>query len=396
MPNAQPAPPPVDPADMDLDETTFVTLVTAISRTHSPHESPTRTSEVPPIHTPGGVRPPHTQGQDADDEHSDSPAVPSPSFSGFHSARSSPGTRLGDRFNGELEEMDGHTLVGEQQSILAGNSNQDYSALSFVSANQSTSDQPPESQQQDRQVVDQSQFAPTTESGGNDSLLSVVQPQPNSHSSAKSSPVREPIQESPEPRKESPPKGSASWESILDMLRSGQPEQDNTDQDKDEPDDDLNDDRDSLVHSGESLHLSPRPSPPPVSSRSSRKAPTSGQRPQSQKSNPDTTESPAASTRSKKPILPSNSQPNPTQTSEIIDLTTSPLPSHQEISPSARKSRADESGWVSKSDGDDDALSHSSGRHAHPSTGKMPRMAEVSISPASSQKKSKKRTSRKF
>lgn len=396
MPNAQLAPSPVDPGDMDFDETTFVTLMTAPSQ----NGSPTRASDAASVQTPGWVRLPHTHIQDADDEQSDSPAVPSPSFSGFHSARSSPGTRLGNRYHGEIEEsnLDGHTLVGESQSILADNHNHDHSAVSFVSANQSTSDRPSESQQQDRQVVDES-LAPTTGSGenGTDSLLSVMPPQDDGHNSARSSLVRSAVEESPEAQKESPPKGPASWESILNMLRSGQPEQDNTDQDRDEPDG-LNDDReddDSVVHSEQSLHLSPRPFPHVSSSRSTGNPPTSAQRSQSQRSNLESLlgESPAASTRSKKPTRPSNSQPNLSKVSEIIDLTmSSPAPSQPEI---RGKSRDDGSGWVTKPEGDDDTLPRSRSRSTRTSTEKAQRIKEVSVSPGSSQKESNKRSSRK-
>lgn len=331
MPNAQLAPPPVDSVDMDLDETTFVTLVTAAS----PHGSPARASDAASVQTPGGVRLPHTHVQYADDEQSDSPAVPSPSFSGFHSARSSPGTGLGTRYYGETGEnnLDGHTLVGESQSLLADTSNQDPSALSFLSANQSISEQPSESQQQDRQVVDES-LAPTTGSGGNgtDSLLSVVPLPGDGHDSAKSSPARSAV----EGRSAEAEIGSNAWKDILNMLRSGQPEQDHIDQDKDEPND-LNDDRedhDSLVHSEESPLLSPRPRPAVSSSRSSRKSPPSAQRSPSRKSNPESPlEEPATtSTRSqRKHNRPSDSQSNNTQTSEIIDLTmSSPAPSHSD------------------------------------------------------------------
>lgn len=390
MPNAQQAPPTVDSVDMDLDETTFVTMVT----TASPRGSPARASDAVSVQTPGGVRLPHTHVQYADDEQSDSPAVPSPSFSGFHSARSSPGTRLGTRYRGETEEnnLDGHTLVGESQSLLADTSNQDPSALSFLSANQSMSEQPSESQQQDRQVVDES-LAPTTGSDGNgaDSLLSVVPLPGDGHDSAKYSPARSAVEESPEAGK-----GSNAWKDILDMLRSGQPEQDNTDQDKDEPND-LNDDRedhDSLIHSEQSPLLSPRPSPQVPSSRSSRKPSPSAQRPPSRKSNPESPleEPTTTSTRSqRKHNRPSDSQPNNTQTSEMIDLTmSSPAPSHSDH----EKSRDHGPGWVPKPESDEDILPQSSGS-ARTSTGKIQHMQEVSVSPKLSQKKSKKRSSRK-
>lgn len=179
------------------------------------------------------------------------------------------------------------------------------------------------------------------------------------------------------------------------MLRGGQPEQDNTDQDRDERDDtndDDREDRDSLIHSEQSLHLSPRPSPPVSSLRSSRKPPPSAQRSQSQVSQPESAfeEAPAASTRSKKSTRPSSSQPNASQFSEIIDPTLDgPAPSHSQT---RGKSRDQVSGWVSKPEGDDDTLPRSPDRSIH----KVQRLKEVSISPGSSQKKGKRRSSRKL
>lgn len=381
MPNAQPAP-PIDSVDMDLDETTFVTLVTAASQ----NGSPAMASDTASVQTPGGVRLPRSQLQDADDEQSDSPAVPSPSFSGFHSSRSSPGARLDSGYYRPTEEghLDGHTLVGESQSLLAETSNQDHSVLSFVSANQSLG-QPSESQQQDRQVVEETLAA--TESGGNgtDSLLSVVPPHvaPGDESNLdKSSPVRSEVEESSEMRKEGSP--NRSWEDLFKMLRTGQPETDNTDQDRDEADDpnDDREDHDSLVHSEHSLHLTPRPSPPISSTRSSRRS-------QKSKKDPSLDESPAASTRSKKPSRPSHSQPNPSQTSDVVDLTmSSPAPSQPE---EGEKSQ-EKTGWVTKPEGDDDTLPRSRDKPSRASSGKMQRMKEVDVSPKSSQKKGKKRS----
>lgn len=389
MPNAQG--PAIDPADMDLDETTFVTLVTAASQIGSPVRS-----DVPSIQIPGGVRLPQIQGQDADDENSDTHAVPSPSFSGFHSAFSSPGTRIGGRFDGLIEEtnLDGHTLIEEpsaftliEEPSALDNSNQDHSALSFLSVNQSVSDQPSESQHQDRQVVDESLLA-ANGSGGNDSLLSVVPPQENSLS-GKSTPARSPITRSPSGQKANTPKGSASWEKLLDMLRTGNPELDNTDQDKDDEMNEDHEDNDSLVHSEQNPRLS-QPSPP-SSSRSSRKPPTSAQRPQSPKSNPELSETPAGSTRSKKPVA--SPPPNASQLSEIIDLTSSPSAGASQPSQNARSDNSDR---VSNAGGDDNPP-QSSGRPTRLSTDTMQRV-EVSVSPATSKasRKSKKRSSRKF
>lgn len=391
MPNVQPSPPP-ESVDMDLDETTYVTLVTAASQ----NGSPARASDAASVQTPGGVRLPHTRLLDPDDEQSDSPAIPSPSFSGFHSARSSPGARLSNRYHGEIEEgnLDGHTLVGESQSLLA-----DPSALSLLSANQSASDQPSENQQHDRQVVDES-LAHTTGSGenGTDSLLSIMPHQgADGHFSPRWSHARS-VDGSPEAQKESTPKSTSKWLDILNVLRSGQPEQDN-DQDRDERDD-TNDDRedhDSLVHSDPSLGFSPRPSPPVSSLRSSRKARRSAQRSQSQASQPESIleEAPAASTRSKKPTGPSGSEPNPSQFSEIIDLTAdNPTPSD---SGSRGKTRDEGTVRVSRPEGDDDTHHRSPDRSTHAPAGKVQLLQEVSISPGSShaKKKSKKRSSQK-
>ena len=401
MPNAQLAPPPMD---MDLDDTTFVTLHTAFSRIHTPNESPVteRLSNVPSIQTPGGVRLPHTQGQDADDEHSDSPAVMSPSFSGFHSAQSSPGTRL--QFYAAIEEnnLDGHTLIGEPPSVLVDHSHQDMSALSFLSVNQSItntrSQSLSQSQEQDRQVVDEPQLAPPGANGSApDSLLSQVHyTDGRSSAKSKSSPVRSVVAASPDAPKNSEGRPPKSWEDIMRMLQSGQPSQENTDQDKDEPDDDPSndpDDQDSLLHSEQSLPFPPRSSPLGTSSRSSRKPPPSAQQDlPSQKSQLTTENSPATSTRSKHAIRASDSQPNLSQASEIVDLTSPP----ESISQPTESSLRDVSGWVSKAGADDDTTAGPSSQQSRMPSEKMQRMSEVSVSSQTKPKRSKKRLSRKF
>ncbi|KAJ5935737.1 hypothetical protein N7466_005284 [Penicillium verhagenii] len=319
MPNAQLAP-PLD--DMDLDETTFVTLVTA-------HESPQRLSDVPSIRTPGGTTITAIR-QDADDEHSDSPAVPSPSFSGFHSARSSPGMRL--RFNAQVEDsnLDGLTLVGEAQSVLDA-SNQDISALSFLSANESISHNGSQIQgQHDRQVVDEPQHALGASGSGPDSLLTQVHNTNGSNSDQSKSPpapARSIVEETPENREEP----SGSWE---DILRTSS--QENTDEEKEAD----HEDEDSLLHSNQSPALTPRPSPPCSPSSSSRSAhiPPPSAQPEvlSQKSKkPKTTtklkiEPPTSPARFKsRADRPSASQMNASQMSELIDLTSSPIPESQ-------------------------------------------------------------------
>lgn len=377
MPNPQPSSPP-PPIDMDLDETTFVTLVTAASRLQSPNESPARPFEQPP----GAARILITRSGDADDEHSDTPAVPSPSFSGFHSARSSPGARLlGSHFHGLGEShsnLEGHTLIGDQSMLGPDNSNQDISTLSFLSANQSFSDNQQDSPQHDRQVVED-----TLASGGNDSLLSVVH-NPIEDGSAKASPDPSAISASQSSAHEKE-KESANQGSLLDILERGW-FGDDTDQEKDEADNDpsLNDleDRDSVLHSNQSRHLSPQPSPKP---------PTSAQ--QEPHSSPDLNadsllqyDSPAASTRSKRAAVSlSASQPSFSQTSEIIDLTQSPLPP---TSPEPPASQGDRLGSSSEAGGGYDG---SSDRKSRVSSGKIQEMAEVMVSPEPSLKKLKKK-----
>ncbi|KAJ5698159.1 hypothetical protein N7462_000164 [Penicillium macrosclerotiorum] len=397
MPNPQPSSPP-PPLDMDLDETTyvtiddttFVTLVTAASRPQSPNEAQARAPVIPSIQFPARENFQRTQGQDPDDEHSDRPAIPSPSFSGFHSARSSPGTRLGSHYNLEAEEanLDGRTLI-EEPSMLVENSNQDMSALSFLSANQSILDMAEDSHQHDRQVVDE---LPATEFGANDSLISVVH-NPLGSDSNNPSPSRSIVEESPGARKASPPKPPVSWGSSLGMLQSDQQELDNTDQEKDEGDDHRKDDLedlDPLVHSDQSHHLSPQRSPSHSSSRSSRKPSRNAQPLHPKAESLFDYDSPGASIRSKLRI--SHSRRNQSQTSEIIDLTQSPLPdtSEQNLPP-----QPSNSGWIAEPAADGDVLPQSSESHTRKS-GKIQRMAEVSIGPQTSQKKKKRRSSRKF
>ncbi|KAJ5273875.1 hypothetical protein N7478_009000 [Penicillium angulare] len=399
MPNAQLAPPSVD---MDLDETTFVTLVTA-------NESPARISDIPTIQTPnGGVLIPRSRDHDIDDEISDSPAVPSPSFSGFHSARSSPGTT--SRFNtevGESNNLDGHTLIGDGQSFLADGSNQDLSAVSFLSANPSISNSRSQSQEQfERQVVEEPRVTSGANGSGNDSLLSQVQNEngANSINSTTSSPQRY-VQESPDVRREDETREPPSWDNVWSLLKSGLPSREDADQDKDELEEDMNDDQedqDSLLHSNQSPDLSPHPSPLPTSSRSSRKPPPSAQRePSSQKSQGSQkskssskikTESRSASTNSNQDSQKPKVIMNASQMSEVVDLTSdsvSPRP-HTAASAPITPGQKSKSGAqnANTSPGPSDVPTASS-------TGKVQRMVEVSISPRTSQKK-KKRLSRKF
>lgn len=378
MANAQSEPPP---ADMDLDETTFVTLVTVDSRHQSPNGTPGGSAPVS-LQTSGGVRFSQTQGQDGDDEHSETPVVPSPSFSGFHSIQSSPDRRLGAGFNGAMEEsnLDGHTLVGEPPSVLVDTPNQDISALSFWSANQSISENAPESHQHDRQVVDEPLLGPNGGTGsGPDSLLSVVH-NPDRQSSSKSSPARSVIADSQSAQKDEAASVPQAWDEFMAMLKSGQSSRENTDQEKDDPEHGVQpgeEDHDSPLHSEQGLHLSPDLSPPESSSHS-RNPPTSGQQePPSQKSSRWFGSNLPRATRPV-PFLPS-------QMSEIIDLTDSPGPTASSQEQPERASKA--------TDGED---SKSPLRKNLPSSSKVQYMTEVSVSPQTPKKKSKRRSWRRF
>ncbi|KAJ5621968.1 hypothetical protein N7528_005200 [Penicillium herquei] len=368
MPNAQLAPPV---ADMDLDETTFVTLVTA-------NESP------------------------------DSPVVPSPSFSGFHSARSSPGMAM--RFHNECDEsniLDGHTLIEEAQTTLADISNQDFSGLSFLSANQSFSNDRSQSEEQhDRQVVEEPQAASGGNTSGSNSLLQMQVSDGANLTSSKAPSVQSVVEESLDVQREDMGRASQAWSEITRFLHKDQSSFDHTDQDKDELEDDTDgdqDDGDSLLHSNQSLDPSPRPSPFPSSSHSSRRPPPSAQRqtPSQSQSTPTNktsqtskhnTESPAASTRSKRNARPVASQISASQMSEVIDLTSSPAPESQPIGTLTRNASAP----LSKPAADDSVL-EVSGHESRSSTSKVQRMTEVSIrSPTISKKSKKKRLTRKF
>lgn len=335
------------PIDMDLDDTTFLTGVTR----QSPDRSPGRAS-IASIQIPGGVRLPPVQTGEADDDEQSNSGVPSPSFSGFHSAQSSPGARISSRFNEEESVLDGHTLIDEQQSMLGhtligepsilGESNQDCSALSFLSAsvNQSTADIP------NRQVVDGPLH---NQSGGsNHSLLSIVHAPENEGENENENENEGPAGAEPVagtgPRADGP---SDRYSADFDFLAA---------------------DEDSLLHSEQSLHLSPQHSPQPLPlplslpipspsqstsrsasrsrAHSSKKAPTSAQ-PEESNSSPDSNPK-----HSLTPTPPSP-QISHSQLSDFIDLT-------QDSSP-ARSAQADpepeaEPGWVSKPDTGDNTL----------------------------------------
>ncbi|KAF7714740.1 Uncharacterized protein PECH_007723 [Penicillium ucsense] len=385
MPNNQPASSPSSPIEMDLDETTYVTLETAASRLPSLNGSPARATEAASSRTPtaAAARLRVPRGRYADDEYSESPAVPSPNFSGFHSARSSPGTSLGPRYH-ELGDsgLDGHTLVGEQSMLAVGHANHDMSALSFTSANQSFSNTQQDSTPQDRQVVDNSHI-----SASNETLVSMARHTVEAAETdlTKSSPApsvsSRPSSSSEEQQSERPTPTQNS--SMLELLESDCFNAGDTEAEREvEDDDDDDDEEDSVLHSNQSPDLSSQPSPRPHASAQHGSHP-------SPSLNDDSLRqygSPATSTRSKHPQHSFASQLSVSQVSEVIDLTEKsspgPLASH-----SSSPQRPTTNGIAN-----DDQSSTSK---ATASSSKIQEMAEVAVSPGLSQKAKKKKKIKK-
>lgn len=370
--------------DMDLDETTLATLATAVSHLDETPQS-TRT---------------HVPIDGFDDEQSDSLAIPSPSFSGFHSARSSPGTRIRIDRTDETN-LDGHTLIGETHSGVAENSH-DVSALSFLSANQSP--------EHDGQIADLPRLSVNAHSSMG-SLISQV-----SNSSARpSSQARDPTtlslpavhtrlghRNSPlfkathsQSSAENSPRIHTHDHETQSHGLLGEPPTDYADQD----------DQDSVLHSGrQSTHIfsphdsssddnysSSHQSNSPSSSPSSRKPPTSAQHePVSQASNVTGIKTESLPNSNLSRATPQKaSQRKGSQASEVVDLTDDSVLSPAE-NPRSQESKAP--GSSSKK-----ASRQSLSKQPQMSSSKPQRLSQVVVesSPASSSKK-KKRLSRKF
>lgn len=323
--------------DMELDPNPSTTLVTV---TRNPPNTPGRTSDVPSVQTPGGVRLPRTEAE----EHSDSAPVQSPSFSGFHShshsARSSPGAIISIRLNGpeaEAEEeshLEGHTLIDEQQSMLGHtligepsllvDSNQDGSALSFASASINQSHIPPS-----RQIINDSLLTPRQFGGesSQDSLLVSLHATESGNEH--------------EPTDSGVALGEVANEVEVELRPT--PTLGDGPDNEDEPLPDFNfrftPDENRLMHSESSLHLSRSPSPSHSHSPSAN-PPTSAQQDPESNSSPDSIPAkthspipnsstpPAGSTRSRKRSsqFASQSQPLQSQVFDYIDLTQTPPP----------------------------------------------------------------------
>ncbi|KAJ5484498.1 hypothetical protein N7453_011966 [Penicillium expansum] len=429
VPNAQPA----LSDEMYLDDTTFVTIGNEVSRLDSPRESPGMPDE-PIQQTPGrGV--PQIQVQRGSDERSITPPIPSPSFTGFHSARSwqqmTPGVELS-------RELEGHTLIGGETPSAVVNRDEDPSVLSYASANQSFADDPEDQemlghQEHDRQVVNEN-LAPPGESGDSGpqsgSLLSTIDRNGNDGASdSESLFVKQDTQRGND--NATPTSSSESWRELLNRLRNGPSEPgdslvtspaDNNEDNNEDNNDNNNSEggnsednsegdvsegnqsperlEDSVQHSYLDLNFSPLDSPRASTSRSPNPPMSAQQDSQSQKqaSFPSAfeTESPSASTRSKLSQRVHESEPASqipaSQASEVIDLTSSPRESPEPGISNSNPSQRSKSAVYGKSQRDKD-IPRSSGRPPRASTGRLQHMVEVSISPPSQKKR---RSSRKF
>ncbi|KGO77157.1 hypothetical protein PITC_023990 [Penicillium italicum] len=426
VPNAQPA----LSDEMYLDDTTFVTIGNEVSRLESPGMP-----DEPIQQTPGrGV--PQIQVQRGSNERSITPPIPSPSFNGFHSARSwqqmTPGAELS-------RELEGHTLIGGETPSVVVNRDEDPSVLSYASANQSFADDPEDqemsvNQEHERQIVNEN-LAPPGESGDSGpqsgSLLSTIDRNGNDGASDPESLFVK--QDTIRGNDDATPNSSSeSWKELLNRLRNGPSEpgdslvtspaensEDNDDHNS-EGDNTEDDDshgnqsperlEDSVQHSYLDLNFSSLDSPRASNSRSPN-PPMSAQQDalsQKQASFPSAfgTASPAASTRFKLSQRVHESEPASqlsasqipasqipaSQASEVIDLTSSPPGSPEPSTSNSNPSQRSKSAVHGKSRRDED-IPRSSGRPPRASTGKLQHMVEVSISPSSQKKR---RSSRKF
>ncbi|CAG8063160.1 unnamed protein product [Penicillium salamii] len=364
VPNAELAP------EMDLDETTFVTIGNEVSRLDSPRESADAPGESQ--QTPGEL--PHIQVQAGSNQRSVTPPIPSPSFTGFHSARS--WQQETPVLDGNLE---GRTLVGGETPSARINRDEGPSMLSYTSANQSFDDTPHDTPDQPERQVFESLVPPGESGPASASLLSTIESTggvPSSQNVKKESVKNE--------QRNEPPRSSAeSWAAMLERLRGGPSEIDE-------------------LLSISDTDISGEPFRPKSPSKSP-KPPKSTQNGTSDSADPTHLLdffSPAGSTRPKQSQSaresassripesePSASQIPGSQVSEIIDLTSSPAGSpapEPKITPSQRRKSA-RSGQ--KQD-------PPQSRRSRASTGGSQPAVVVTNSPAQSQKK--RRTSRKF
>ncbi|KAJ5121129.1 uncharacterized protein N7515_009090 [Penicillium bovifimosum] len=404
---------PGSPEEMYLDDTTFVTMGNDVTHLESPRESPGMPDESIE-QTPGRPAVPQIQVQ-ASDHRRVTPPIPSPTFTGFHSALSRQQTTPG-LDNGR--ELEGRTLIGGETPSALVNRDEDPSMLTYMSANQSFADDPEDedeneesfqSQEHERQVVPES-LAPPGESGDSGapsgSLLSTID-RAGSQGAQESTPVEKEVKEEvrkevkEEKRSAAPTSSAESWRQLLDRLRNkSEPEPEMMSlSDSPGPFEDSEQLQDSLLQSNVELDFSFIDTARASSSRSPHPTMSAQQDAQSQKPNPfppsSPSESPSLFTRSKhsQHALKSSaaSQIPASQVSEVIDLTSSPRGSPEPSGSNLKLSQRSKSALFGDSQLDDG--SRSSRQLTRASTGNIQHMVGVSVSPSSIKKK---RTSRKF
>ncbi|KAJ5951728.1 uncharacterized protein N7479_010141 [Penicillium vulpinum] len=426
VPNAQPA----LSEEIYLDDTTFVTIGNEVTHLGSPRESPGMPDE--PIQQTPGRGLPQIQVQSGSDERSITTPIPSPSFTGFHSARSwqqmTPGAELS-------RELEGHTLIGGETPSALVNRDEEPSALSYTSANQSFADDPEDEemsghQEHERQVVNENPV-PLCDSGDNGpqsgSLLSTIDHSGNDGGSDSGSLFVKRDTRS-EKNNAAPASSSESWRDLLNRLRNGPSEpgeslvtseennsegnisEDSSSEDNNSKANNSEDNisegnqsperlEDSVQHSYLDLNFSPLDSPRAFTSRS-HSPPISAQgdtkfKKQTSFPSPLETESPAAPTRFKLSRRVVESEPTSqipaSQASEVIDLTSSPRGSPEPSTSNPNPSQRSKSALYGGSRSED--IPRSSGHPPRASEGRLQRMVEVNISPSSQKKK---RSSRKF
>jgi hypothetical protein len=404
VPNVQPG----SPEEMCLDDTTFVTMGNDVTYLESPREFP-GTPDESIQQTPGRPAVPQIQVQGSD-HRSVTPPIPSPTFTGFHSALSRQQVTPGHD-NGR--ELDGHTLIGGETPSVLVNRDEGPSMLSYMSANQSFADDPEnddeneeslQSQEHERQVVSEN-LAPPGESGDSGapsgSLLSTID-RTGSHGAEDSMSVDKEVKR--ERGNAAPSSSAESWRELLNRLRNGPSEPDEilAISETNESSGPLEDSellQDSLLQSNLELDFSfidtarasnSRSPNPPMSAQQDAQSQMPNTLPPSFKS-----KSPPLSTRSKSPQRAlesvSASQIPASQASELIDLTSSPRESPEPSASNSNPSQRSKSALFGDSQLDNGP--RSSGQPTRVSTGKLQHMVEVSVSPLSQKKK---RTSRKF
>ncbi|KAJ5559326.1 hypothetical protein N7535_009554 [Penicillium sp. DV-2018c] len=385
VPNVHPG----SPDEMCLDDTTFVTTGNDVTHPESPRESPGRPDESIQ-QTPSRPAVPQIQVQPSNNRRV-TPPIPSPTFTGFHSALSRQQTTPA---NDNGRELEGRTLIGGKRLLcrLTGTRAEGDNEESFQSQ-----------EEHDRQVVTEN-LAPPGESGDSGapsgSLLSTIDGA-GSHGAEESTSVKKEIKN--EKRNAAPTNSAQSWRELLNRLKDETLEPDiltiSESNESSGPFDDSEQLQASLLQSNLELDFSFIDTARASNSRSPEPPISAQQNVQSQKPNslpPSApSESPSLSTRSKhsRRAVGSGraSQVPASQASEVVDLTSSPDKSFEPSPFTPNPSQRSKSALFEGSQVDDGP--RSSGRLDRASTGRIQRMVELSVTPPSHRKKP---TNRKF